>query len=212
MLKSFCSCRAARHRSGANSIFMLLAPEGWYLAVPGVTSTGPFNQHFVRDIGLIFLFLGGAFLVGAATGICASRFGAPLDLVIRPCSLPPLGGCGRNCAPSVLSRDFPAVTLPAIIGYCLPFGRSLNRAARNSPTSCLRRFLSRDSDCAADNTCEQPFLFARAALDISNVGRDLLGALRRLYTFREISCVAAPCSSTAAAMVDEISDSFQSCC
>jgi hypothetical protein len=50
----------------ANGIFMLVAPETWYFTVPGVTSTGPFNQHFLRDIGLIFLFLGGAFLVGAA--------------------------------------------------------------------------------------------------------------------------------------------------
>ena len=45
---------------------MLVAPEDWYVAVPGVTDTGPFNQHFVRDIGLIFLLLGGAFLLGAA--------------------------------------------------------------------------------------------------------------------------------------------------
>ena len=29
----------------ANGVFMLLSPEAWYLAVPGVTSTGPFNQH-----------------------------------------------------------------------------------------------------------------------------------------------------------------------
>jgi hypothetical protein len=50
----------------ANGIYMLASPESWYFAVPGVTTTGPFNQHFVRDIGLIFLFLGGAFLVGAA--------------------------------------------------------------------------------------------------------------------------------------------------
>jgi hypothetical protein len=50
----------------ANGIFMLVAPETWYFTVPGVTSTGPFNQHFLRDIGLIFLFLGGALLVGAA--------------------------------------------------------------------------------------------------------------------------------------------------
>ena len=47
----------------ANGIYMLAAPEDWYFAVPGVTTTGPFNQHFVRDIGLIFLFLGGAFLM-----------------------------------------------------------------------------------------------------------------------------------------------------
>ena len=50
----------------ANGVFMLVAPADWYMAVPGVTSTGPFNQHFLRDIGLIFLLLGGAFLVGAA--------------------------------------------------------------------------------------------------------------------------------------------------
>lgn len=50
----------------ANGLFMLISPEHWYFAVPGVTTTGPFNQHFIRDIGLIFLFVGTAFLVGAA--------------------------------------------------------------------------------------------------------------------------------------------------
>ena len=50
----------------ANGVYMLMLPESWYFAVPGVTTTGPFNQHFVRDIGLVFLFLGGAFLIGAA--------------------------------------------------------------------------------------------------------------------------------------------------
>src|SRR5262249_42905901 len=50
----------------ANGAFMLYAPSAWYFAVPGVTTTGPFNQHFIRDIGLVFLFLGAAFLIGAA--------------------------------------------------------------------------------------------------------------------------------------------------
>jgi hypothetical protein len=50
----------------ANGVFMLVSPENWYFTVSGVTSPGPFNQHFVRDIGLIFLFLGGAFLAGLA--------------------------------------------------------------------------------------------------------------------------------------------------
>ena len=36
-----------------NGLFMLLAPSTWYHFVPGVTHTGPFNQHFIRDIGLI---------------------------------------------------------------------------------------------------------------------------------------------------------------
>lgn len=47
----------------ANGVFMLVSPGDWYLAVPGVTSTGP----------------------------------------------------------SVIPRDFPAVTLPAIIGILLTF-------------------------------------------------------------------------------------------
>ena len=42
----------------ANGLYMLAAPAGWYLAVPGITATGPFNQHFIRDIGLIFVLMG----------------------------------------------------------------------------------------------------------------------------------------------------------
>jgi uncharacterized protein YjeT (DUF2065 family) len=41
-----------------NGLFMLVAPSGWYHLVPGVTQTSPLNQHFVRDIGLIQMFLG----------------------------------------------------------------------------------------------------------------------------------------------------------
>ena len=62
----------------ANGVFMLVSPEGWYLAVPGVTSTGPFNQHFVRDIGLIFLLLGGAFWPGRRCRTYVSCFGPRL--------------------------------------------------------------------------------------------------------------------------------------
>src|SRR4029078_11271807 len=50
----------------ANGLFMLVAPQPWYEFVPGVTDTGFFNQHFIRDIGLIQLFLGVAFGVGLA--------------------------------------------------------------------------------------------------------------------------------------------------
>ena len=47
-----------------NGLFMLVAPSAWYHFVPGVTHTGPFNQHFIRDIGLIQMFLGAAFGIG----------------------------------------------------------------------------------------------------------------------------------------------------
>lgn len=39
---------------GLNGLAMLFAPLNWYDAVPGVPQTGPFNPHFVRDIGAIY--------------------------------------------------------------------------------------------------------------------------------------------------------------
>ncbi len=39
----------------ANGAAMLGAPLAWYDAVPGVPATGPFNPHFVRDIGAVYL-------------------------------------------------------------------------------------------------------------------------------------------------------------
>jgi hypothetical protein len=40
---------------GANGLLMLADPLGWFDAVPGVTTTGPFNAHFVRDVGAVYL-------------------------------------------------------------------------------------------------------------------------------------------------------------
>lgn len=50
----------------ANGAAMLAAPAAWYSAVPGVTSTGPFNPHFVRDIGCAYFAAGAALLWFAA--------------------------------------------------------------------------------------------------------------------------------------------------
>ena len=104
----------------ANGVFMLVSPTDWYMAVPGVTSTGPFNQHFVRDIGLIFLLLGGAFLVGTALPRSRVLLWAAASIWLSGHALVHLWeGAVGICSPSVLPRDFPAVTLPAIIGRAL---------------------------------------------------------------------------------------------
>ncbi|MEQ1493311.1 MAG: hypothetical protein ABL932_22465 [Terricaulis sp.] len=39
----------------ANGAFMLAAPPLWYDGVPGLAHTGPFNAHFVSDIGVAYL-------------------------------------------------------------------------------------------------------------------------------------------------------------
>ena len=106
----------------ANGVFMLVAPADWYMAVPGVTSTGPFNQHFLRDIGLIFLLLGGAFLVGAAQPHLRVVLWAAASIWLTGHALFHFWEVAVGiCSPSVIPRDFPAVTLPAIIGIALTF-------------------------------------------------------------------------------------------
>ncbi len=44
----------------ANGLIMLADPSGWYAMVPGVIETGPFNAHFVRDVGVAYLVAGAA--------------------------------------------------------------------------------------------------------------------------------------------------------
>ena len=103
--------------AGVNGLYMLYAPESWYFAVPGVTTTGPFNQHFIRDIGLIFLFLGTAFLVGAARPQYRIVLWATATLWLWGHALFHFWEVAVGiCGPSAIARDFPAVTLPAILG------------------------------------------------------------------------------------------------
>ena len=103
--------------AAGNGLLMLVSPLDWYFLVPGVTTTGPFNQHFVRDIGLIFLFIATALLLGAAK--------PQYPVILWAASTLWLGGHALFhfwevavgiCEPSVIARDFPAVTLPAILG------------------------------------------------------------------------------------------------
>ncbi len=104
----------------ANGLFMLVNPAAWYELVPGVTDTGFFNQHFIRDIGMIQLFLGVAFGLGmvrpegrvgpwaaATLWLCAHALFHFWEVAVGICS------------PAVLPRDFPAVTLPALFGIVL---------------------------------------------------------------------------------------------
>ena len=114
----------------ANGLYMLVSPGSWYFAVPGVTTTGPFNQHFLRDIGLIFVLIGAALLAGAIrpalrvplwTGAAIWLAGHALFHFWEVA----VGICGA----SALARDFPAVTLPALIVAALAFWAARDRRA-----------------------------------------------------------------------------------
>jgi hypothetical protein len=103
-----------------NGLFMLVVPSEWYHFVPGVTQTGPFNQHFIRDIGLIQMLLGAAFGVGMIRS--AGRlelWAAATSWLIAHAVLHLWEVAVGISSPSAIARDFPAVTLPALIGIAL---------------------------------------------------------------------------------------------
>ncbi len=56
-----------------NGIYMLVAPAAWYTSVPGVTATGPFNHHFITDIGFAFAASGVGMIAGFRTGPSGGR-------------------------------------------------------------------------------------------------------------------------------------------
>jgi hypothetical protein len=41
-----------------NGLTMLFASSSWWASVPGASETGPFNLHFVQDVGAAFLTAG----------------------------------------------------------------------------------------------------------------------------------------------------------
>jgi hypothetical protein len=46
-------------------VIIFADPMGFYQAVPGLKQMGPFNAHFVRDVGLAFIASGGVLVWGA---------------------------------------------------------------------------------------------------------------------------------------------------
>ena len=57
-----------------NGLAMLIAPGVWYVMVPGVVMTGPFNAHFIYDIGMAFIASGVFLAVGARAGKTAAVY------------------------------------------------------------------------------------------------------------------------------------------
>ncbi len=48
-----------------NGLMMLFAGPFWFESVPGAAETGPFNPHFLQDVGAAFLVAGLALAVRA---------------------------------------------------------------------------------------------------------------------------------------------------
>src|ERR1700742_4015331 len=57
-----------------NGLWMLLAPGSWYAAIPGVPLEGPFNHHFIGDIGFAFMASGVGMMMALGSGVRAAAF------------------------------------------------------------------------------------------------------------------------------------------
>lgn len=105
---------------GGNGLVMLSAGLWWYGVVPGVTATGPYNPHFVRDIGAAYLVCGlahagfalkprlGWSALAAAAGFLTLH--AAIHVFDAVCGTRPFAD---------LARDFAGVFLPAFIALGL---------------------------------------------------------------------------------------------
>jgi hypothetical protein len=101
---------------GANGLVMLFAGLWWYGAVPGVTATGPYNPHFVRDIGAAYL------VAGASLEAFAVRPSEAWPAIVAAAAFLTLHAaihvfdavCGTKPLPDMI-RDVAGVYLPALI-------------------------------------------------------------------------------------------------
>ena len=104
-----------------NGLYMLVAPEHWYFAIPGVPDRGSYNVHFIRDIGIIYALCGAALISGALFWP-AQRLGlwtlSALWLTGHALFHFWEIGTGFVGLDSLLV-DFPGVTLPALVNLVL---------------------------------------------------------------------------------------------
>ncbi len=103
-----------------NAAWQLAAPEGWYWAIPGVPDRGPFNQHFVRDLGIIYALTGVGLILGALRP--EQRLGywwAPTVWLCGHALLHLWEIMAGICGPASLLQDFAGVTLPALATLAL---------------------------------------------------------------------------------------------
>ena len=103
-----------------NGLAMLFAGLWWYGVVPGVTATGPYNPHFVRDIGAAYLVAG----LGTAWFAWKPREGWPalaagaMFLTLHSAIHVFDAACGAKPLADLM-RDFGGVYLPTLLALAI---------------------------------------------------------------------------------------------
>ena len=101
----------------ANAVWMLAGPMHWYNELPAaVPDTGPFNPHFVRDIGCAFLTVGIALIWAARSARMRFPLAAMAAVFLAAHALLHIYDTAVGNLPSDhWYLDFSGVYLPAIV-------------------------------------------------------------------------------------------------
>jgi hypothetical protein len=102
---------------GGNGVVMLAAGRWWYGVVAGVPETGPFNPHFVKDIGAAYFVVGVAFawLAARPSPVAGGAALAAALFLALHAAIHLVAAFGDLAGLADLVRDFPGVILPALL-------------------------------------------------------------------------------------------------
>jgi hypothetical protein len=102
---------------GGNGLAMLAAGRWWYGIAPGVPMTGPFNPHFVKDIGAAYLVVGAAFawLAARPSPVARGATAAGALFLGLHAGVHLTDAIGDPSGLTHLVRDFPGVFAPALL-------------------------------------------------------------------------------------------------
>lgn len=116
--RSLAGFLAAFH--GFNGLRMIFDPAGWYASVPGIEHTGPFNGHFVPDIGFIFVTSAVGFAVWAARPRAAAAWAAMAALWPALHGIFHIIGFGHHLPEGLaLVTETAGVILPGLVGVAI---------------------------------------------------------------------------------------------
>lgn len=107
-----------------NGAFMVADGQRWYEITPGVAFTGPYNPHFVQDIGMAFIAAGLGLIARAwrprywPAAVCGAGFFV-LHAAIHAAML--LGMMLGLCSNEAWETDIALVIIPAAITLLVAF-------------------------------------------------------------------------------------------
>jgi hypothetical protein len=106
-----------------NGITMLAAPHDWYIAIPGVAETGPFNPHFVRDIGAAYLAAGAALVWFALHSAARAAAQAGAAFLTQHAFIHVWDAAAGQTHTHQLLADLPTVFLPPALAIWIVWPR-----------------------------------------------------------------------------------------